>query len=175
MGADGRRLDSLRRGLSTLLADFTRDRPPWRARTVRWAAALAFLGIGLALWRSGEDAAPRLDPGTWPLALRVGLSYIGGFGVGWCMRRFLRLTLLALLAVAVLFFLAHRLGLEGGAWSSLEERVRGGLSDAREGAEGLARTARRALPSAGSAAAGAFLGWRYRLREPHRESERPDG
>lgn len=160
------RLESLRRGMATLLADFTRDRPPWRSRTVRWAAALVLLGLGLALWDTGQGRAPGLDPATWPLPLRVGLSYIGGFGVGWCMRRFLKLTLLMLLAATLVFFLLRLVGLEGGLWSGLEQLVRGGLSDAREEAEAVAVTAKRALPSAASAALGGILGWFYRVREP---------
>jgi uncharacterized membrane protein (Fun14 family) len=163
---DPARLEALRRGMATLLADFTRDRPPWRSRTVRWAAALVVLGLGLAAWDTGEGSAPGLDPGTWPLPLRVGLSYIGGFGVGWCMRRFLRLTLLGLLAAGIVFFLLRLVGLEGGLWSNLEELVSGGLSAAREEARAVAEAAKRVLPSAGSATLGACLGWFYRVREP---------
>lgn len=167
-------LESLRRGAATLLADFTRDRPPWRSRTVRWATALVVLGLGLAAWDTGEGTAPGLDPGTWPLPLRVGLSYIGGFGVGWCMRRFLRITLLGLLAAGLVFFVLRQVGLEGGLWESLEGSIRGGLSEAREEADELARGVRGALPSAGSATLGAFLGWFYRVREREPEVERSD-
>lgn len=164
MISGGARLEALRRGLSTLLADFTREAPPWRARTVRWAALLAVAGIVLAVWDLGGGSAPGLDARGWPLPLRVGLSYIGGFGVGWCMRRFLKLTLLGLIAATILFFLLRLVGLEGGAWETLEQVVRGGLSEAREEADALERAVKRALPSAGSATLGGILGWFYRVR-----------
>jgi uncharacterized membrane protein (Fun14 family) len=165
MSTTGARLDSLRRGLSTLLSDFTRERPPWRARSVRWAALLVIAGIALAVWNLGGGRTPGLDARTWPLPLRVGLSYIGGFLVGWCMRRFLKLTLLLLIAVAILFFLLRLVGLEGGAWETIERVVRGGLSEAREEADALEGVVKRALPSAGSATLGGILGWFYRVRE----------
>ncbi|HVS19948.1 MAG TPA: hypothetical protein VMT18_15190, partial [Planctomycetota bacterium] len=126
---------ALARGVRALFAEFVRDRPPWRARTVRWAAALVLLGLALAAWRALDgEGAPRLDARSWPLPLRVGLSYIGGFGVGWCMRRFLKLTLLAVLAAALLFLVLRLIGFEGGLWQSLDEAVSGGLAGAREGA-----------------------------------------
>lgn len=162
----GARLEALRRGVSTLLADFTHDSPPWRARTVRWAALLVVAGIVIALWDLGGGRAPELDARAWPLPLRVGLSYIGGFGVGWCMRRFLKLTLLGVIAAALLFFLLRLVGLEGGAWETIEQVVRGGLSQAREEADALDGVVKRSLPSAGSATLGGILGWFYRVREP---------
>jgi uncharacterized membrane protein (Fun14 family) len=165
MLAESARLEALRRGLSTLLADFTRDRPPWRARTVRWAAVLVLAGIVLAVWDLGGGRAPGLDARAWPLPLRVGLSYIGGFGVGWCMRRFLKLTLLGLIVAAILFFVLRLVGLEGGAWESIERVVRGGLSEARAEADALEVVVKRSLPSAGSATLGGILGWFYRVRE----------
>jgi len=166
--------DSFARGARALLSDFTRDRPPWRARTVRWAASLAMLGVALAAWRAlGGGEAPGLDARAWPLPLRVGLSYIGGFGVGWCLRRFLKLTLLGLLGAALLFFLLRLIGLEGGPWQSLQEGVSGGLSGAREEASAIGRVVRGSLPSAGSATLGAFLGYLYRVRDPEPEPE-PD-
>lgn len=158
---------SFARGARALVADFTRDRPPWRARTVRWASTLVLVGTALAVWRAlGDDGAFDLDARTWPLPLRVGLSYIGGFGVGWCMRRFLKLTLLGLIGAALLFFVLRLIGLEGGLWESLEQGVSGGLSGAREEAGALGRAVRGSLPSAGSATLGAFLGYLYRVREP---------
>lgn len=165
MSAGGARLEALRRGLSTLLADFTRDRPPWRARSVRWAALLVIAGVVLAVWDLGGGRSPGLDARAWPLPLRVGLSYIGGFLVGWCMRRFLKLTLLGLIAAAILFFVLRLVGLEGGAWETIEQLVRGGLSEARAEADALEGVVKRALPSAGSATLGGILGWFHRVRD----------
>ena len=112
-----------------LLRDFTHDAPPWRARSVRYAAVLVMLGVGLGIWRAttGEPGAgPGLDPSSWPWPTRLGISWIGGFGVGWTMRRFMKLTLLALLAAFALFYLLRYLGLDRGTWAQLQQAVRHG-------------------------------------------------
>ena len=90
--------------------------PPWNAKTIWIAAVLALLGAvpwvkdvaqppargtaaggpskaGFADSTSSQEPHRALKP-TSPASSRQGVSYIGGFFLGWAFRRFLKLTLL---------------------------------------------------------------------------------
>lgn len=122
--------------------------PPWKAKSVIAAAITA--GGGLAAWMG--DYSPAL--------FRFGVSYIGGFFIGWMFRRFVKIAVV--IAGAAIALLA---ALKGTGWVNLDWAAFGGLishnlASLQEGAEGLKQLFTGYLPSAASATAGLFFGFR---------------
>src|SRR5688572_25293789 len=108
-----------------LSADFTELRPPWQARSVRWAAVLVLVGLGV--WVFDLLGAPPPDEATdsdssWPLTLRLGISYIGGFLLGWVSRRYLKILVLVGALALTAIFLLRRFDMPGN-WESVERHV----------------------------------------------------
>ena len=156
--------------------------PPWKARTVWIAAVLAL--IGACFWardlaqKPAQSSAPTapgmtsladstssqarqtpLKP-TSPAAFRLGVSYLGGFFLGWALRRFIKATLLLSGAVILLIALAKKLGWIDLDWASIEAHVRGSLAWLQGEAGSIKHFLTGYLPSAGAAGIGAFLGFR---------------
>ncbi|MCX6922971.1 MAG: FUN14 domain-containing protein [Verrucomicrobia bacterium] len=158
--------------------------PPWKAKTV-WIAALLAL-IGAFFWvkdaaqkpaqsttsttpgmtsfadsTSGKDSHAVLKP-TSPATFRLGVSYLGGFFLGWAFRRFLKGALLVSGAIILLIGLAKKLGWIDLDWASIEAHVRSSLAWFQGEAGTIRQFLFGYLPSAGAAGIGAFLGFRRR-------------
>jgi uncharacterized membrane protein (Fun14 family) len=162
--------------------------PPWKAKTVWIAAALVL--IGLILWvrdatqkpapasapvapgmsnlsdtKSRADSAKEdstdLKPAS-PATFRLGVSYLGGFFLGWALRRFIKVTLLLSGAAIVLIGVGKKMGWINLDWALIEGHVRNSLSWLQGEGGAIKQFLSGYLPSAGAAATGVFLGFRRR-------------
>ena len=160
--------------------------PPWKAKSVWIAAVLAV--IGAVFWAkdaaqtsaqpsaasipglsgfvgSAPEAGNRQDQQvsakpSMPATFRLGVSYLGGFFLGWACRRFLKATLLVGGAVIVVIVLAKKLGGLSFDWASVEGHVRSSLTWLQGEAGTIKQFLTGYLPSAGAAGVGAFFGFR---------------
>jgi uncharacterized membrane protein (Fun14 family) len=96
-----------------------------------------------------------------PSLLALAPSFLAGWLIGKLARKAMRTTLLVTGLVLVGVYLAGRAGFDAGA---VEAWVRNASSWAGENIEGAQRSLAALLPSAGSAAAGGFLGFGGRRR-----------
>ncbi len=157
--------------------------PPWKAKSIWIAVGLALLGA--LLWvkdsRRAYTPAPESastefaasEPGTRapqqersparvpaPVIFRLGISYAGGFFVGWALRRFLKLTLAMALAAILLLVLLRKMGWMDFDWSSADQHVRHTLVWAHSEAGEIKHLLTAFLPSSTAAGLGVFLGFR---------------
>jgi uncharacterized membrane protein (Fun14 family) len=153
---------------------------PWRAKSFLAAAAVALLGLGL--WFSdavkghpatepGVAASDTASPGTsnvqsnWskpvPGYVRVCVSYIGGFLLGWAFRRFIKLAVAGTALIIALLALGRFVGCD--TTQTQEQVKRGGAWVQREAAQTRDYLKGR-LPSAAAGATGIFFGFRRRGR-----------
>ena len=163
---------------------FGGERPPWKAKTVWIALGPMLLGGGLWLNdRAGDnpsDAATSIGGAQFsdsaangtpsrgrselkpsaPATFRFGASYVGGFFLGWTLRRFLKLTLLLSGAAIVLIALGKKFGWFESDWVAIESHVRHSLAWLQGEAGAFKQFVTGYLPSAGAAGVGAFLGFR---------------
>lgn len=147
---------------------------PWRSKSV--LAALAAVVAGLGLWvsdiRTNAPATPSLDPPNpstadshwnwgkpFPGYVRVGISYVAAYCIGWLFRRLLRLILVGSALVIALLAYGKFAGWDmthtrekikrSGEWAQRE------VTTTKDYLTGL-------LPSATAAGIGMFLGFRRR-------------
>jgi uncharacterized membrane protein (Fun14 family) len=158
--------------------------PPWKAKSV-WIAAVMVI-IGGFLWvkdaaRKSESSVTGTTAGgmsladtgtgsiqpppagsepTSPATFRFGVSYLGGFFLGWSLRRFIKWTLLLGGAVILVIGLGRKLGWFDLDWASIEGQVRSSLTWLQGEAGAAKQFLTGYLPSAGAAAIGIFLGFR---------------
>jgi uncharacterized membrane protein (Fun14 family) len=160
--------------------------PPWKAKTV-WVAVLLVV-FGAFFWikdasqkpppssspstpgmRSFSDSTSATDPGaartsemkpTSPATFRLGVSYLGGFFLGWALRRFIKATLLLSGAAVLLIGLGKKLGWIDLDWASIEGHVNQSLAWLQGEAGAIKQFLTGYLPSAGAAGTGVFLGFR---------------
>jgi uncharacterized membrane protein (Fun14 family) len=149
--------------------------PPWKAKTIWLALMVTLLGgglwvkdhrsppppstDGLEFTARGTVIQPEVHP-VPPATFRFGASYIGGFFLGWTLRRFLKFTLLAAGAAIFLISLGKKLGWFELDWNSLETQVRQSLAWLTGEAGAFKHFLTGYLPSAGAAGVGGFLGFR---------------
>jgi uncharacterized membrane protein (Fun14 family) len=165
---------------------FGGEHPPWKAKTV-WIA-LALMLVGGWLWMqdrpqaenpsapaptgaaqfsdssatgTATGAQPELKPSA-PATFRFGASYLGGFFLGWTLRRFLKVTLLLSGAAMVLIALAKKFGWFELDWAAVEGQVRHSFAWLQGEAGAFKQFITGYLPSAGAAAVGAFMGFRQK-------------
>lgn len=153
---------------------------PWRAKTVRIAALAIVAGLGLWL-HAVVTVPPPADTTTlnnlnqraadtqfdWskpvPRYVKVAVSYIGGFFIGWTFRRFLGVAIA--LGVLILGLLAFG---KFANWdtSAAQEKVKDTGELVQREAVNLRDQLQTMLPSATAGGVGAFLGFRRRHRTP---------
>ena len=156
--------------------------PPWKAKTVWIAVLLVILGCYFWVKDAASTPTPRADtpgktgfaadsPGNGkspavsgkpqsPATFRLGVSYLGGFFLGWGLRRFLKLTLLLSGALIILIAMGKKLGWVDLDWAAVEAHVRSSSSWLSGEAASLKTFFTGYLPSAGAAGIGAFFGFR---------------
>jgi uncharacterized membrane protein (Fun14 family) len=117
---------------------------------------------------SSSSSATRTDDGGLlirlsPHAVKVGLSVILGFILGWIFRAFLKtMALITLLVVGGLWLLSHFGVLHVGSWDvdTVKSKSSEAASWLQQHAQQLKDLALAHMPSAGGGAFGAFLGFR---------------
>ena len=147
---------------------------PWRAKSV--LLALIVVLAGGALWirtaLKGQPAVQQQNTMTsannqsnqnssfnqrLPLTVRAGLSYIGGFLIGWTFRRFIRIAV----ALTGLVLLLVGLGKYAGCdIAPTQAKVKEGSAFVQREAKVAREYLKRLLPLASAGAVGTFLGFR---------------
>ena len=158
---------------------------PWRSKSV--LATLAVVVLGLGFWFSdirnhpaptdtgsavagAPGAAPSDTAGTpskshwnwskpFPFYVRLGVSYVAGFCVGWCFRK---LTRLIMVVVALVVGLLAYGKLAGCDTSHAQEHVKRGGEWVQHQADAARDYLLHVLPSGTAGGAGIFLGYRRR-------------
>ncbi len=166
------------------VAEGRRCKPFWAAKSVWLACALIVLGA--FLWIKDRGAAktstgaplpgvsqfsdsggatasgqPEAKPSS-PAVFRFGASYLGGFFLGWMLRRFVKLTLLFCGAAICLVAVGRHFGWFDLDWNWVEAHLRQSLAWVQGEAGSFKIFITGYLPSAGAAAAGTFFGFRSR-------------
>lgn len=122
--------------------------PPWTAKPFLAAGATTVAGFGT--WLSDM---------TSPAIARGGASFLGGFLIGWALRKTLMLALLITAALAALVFALKSTGWIHLEWNLIQADVTHTLDWARGKAHGLKEVATGYISAFGSGAAGALFGF----------------
>ena len=162
-------------------AEARQGKLPWGAKSV-WVA-FAIMVLGAFLWskdrgttgtstttpppgisqfsdsHSPTVSQPVAKPSS-PALFRFGASYVGGFFLGWMLRRFLKLSFLILGAAICLVAVGRKYGWFELDWNWVEAHVRQSLAWVQGEAGAFKTFITGYLPSAGAAAAGTFFGFR---------------
>lgn len=113
-------------------------------------------GTGSAETQAESEAVSPVSP----VAFRLGAGYLGGFFLGWALRKFITLTLLAVGALVALLALFQGLGWFEVNWSAVDEHLEMSLGWVHGQAGSLKTFVTGYLPGAGAATAGLFVGFR---------------
>lgn len=130
--------------LGTLASD-----PPWAVKS--FLAAGATTVAGLVAWLS-DMMSPALASG--------GASFLGGFLIGWAVRKTVKLALLIAASLLALIAILKTTGWIHLDWTLIQADVNHILDWGRGKAQGFTDVLTGYLPSAGAAGAGAFFGFR---------------
>jgi uncharacterized membrane protein (Fun14 family) len=134
----------LAKTLGPLLSD-----PPWAAKSFLAAGATTVAGIGA--WLS-DMMSPALANG--------GASFLGGFLLGWAIRKTVKLALLVAASLLALIAVLKTTGWIHLDWTLIQADVNHILDWGRGKAQGFKDVLTGYLPSAGAAGAGTFFGFR---------------
>ncbi|MDH4328577.1 MAG: FUN14 domain-containing protein [Nitrospira sp.] len=132
------------KALAAALAD-----PPWAAKSFLAAGATTIAGLGA--W---------LNDMMSPAMARGGASFIGGFLLGWALRKTLMIALLIIASLAVLIAFLDTAGWIHLDWAMIETDLSRTVDWVHGNAEGFKVILTGYLPSAGAGGAGAFFGFR---------------
>ena len=122
--------------------------PPWTAKPFLAAGATTVAGFGA--W---------LNDMMSPALARGGASFLGGFLIGWALRKTLMLALLITAALAALIFVLKSTGWVHLEWNLIQADVNHTLDWARGKTQGLKEIATGYLSSVGAGAAGTLFGF----------------
>lgn len=164
-------------------------RPPWRSRFVLAMLAVTLAGAalwGYAAFTAGDagtaadhaataqgfapTGAPAPEPAPTPRSrlideggpatVRLGLSFLAAYFVGWVTRMFLKASLLIAGAIAVLVVVLDRTEAATIDWAAVRDHVEQGLAWTRGRLDEFRDFVLGYVPSAVAAGAGLFLGFR---------------
>lgn len=130
--------------LETLFAD-----PPWKANSFLGAGATTLAGLGA--WMNDMMS---------PALARGGASFMGGFLIGWAIRRTVKLAIIMAGMLLALLAAIKMTGWVDLDWAAIETNITHSLAWAQGKAEGFKEVLTGYLPSAGAGGAGTFLGFR---------------
>lgn len=130
--------------LGTLASD-----PPWAAKSFLAASATTVAGIGA--WLT-DMMSPALANG--------GASFLGGFLLGWAVRKTVKLALLVAASLLVIIAVLKTTGWIHLDWTLIQADVNHILDWGRGKAQGFKEVLKGYLPAAGAAGAGVFFGLR---------------
>jgi uncharacterized membrane protein (Fun14 family) len=160
---------------------------PWRSKSVLAALAVAVVGLGFwctdikngapqgetgnpaagapGITPSGPAGAPAGAHWNWgkpfPLHVRLGVSYVAGYCIGWFFRKLSRLILVV--SALVIALLAYG-KLAGCDMTHAQEEAKRGGEWAQHEAAAAKDYLMHVLPSATAGGAGTFLGFRRRSK-----------
>jgi uncharacterized membrane protein (Fun14 family) len=132
------------KALAATLAD-----PPWAAKSFLAAGATTVAGLGA--W---------LNDIMSPAMARGGASFIGGFLIGWALRKTLMIGLFMAASLAALIAVLNTTGWIQLEWNLIEADVTRSVAWAQGQAESVKQVLTGYLPSAGAGGAGAYFGFR---------------
>lgn len=130
--------------VAAILAD-----PPWAAKS--FLAAGATTAAGLGAW---------LNDLMSPAMARGGASFIGGFLLGWALRKTLMIALVITASLAALIAILNTTGWIHLDWALIEADLSRTFEWARGNAEEFTAVMTGYLPSAGAGGAGVLFGFR---------------
>ncbi|OQW31787.1 MAG: hypothetical protein A4E19_00245 [Nitrospira sp. SG-bin1] len=134
----------LAKTLGTLASD-----PPWAAKSFLAASATTVAGIGA--WLTDMMS---------PALARGGASFLGGFLLGWAVRKTVKLAVLVAASLLVIIAVLKTTGWIHLDMTLIQADVTRTLDWARGKAQGFKDVLTGYLPAAGAAGAGAFFGFR---------------
>lgn len=114
--------------------------------------------------RAPKDTEPTLREKLSPWATRVGLSFMGGFIIGFALRTFLRITAMLLALGATLFLGISYFSGKNVDLTDAKTKYEGAIHWAEDQAYKLKDRAETVLPSSGTGLFGAFAGFRRKRR-----------
>ncbi len=130
------------------LAAFLAD-PPWAAKSFLAAGATTVAGVGA--W---------LNDMMSPALARGGACFIGGFLIGWALRKTLMIGMLIAGSLLALVAILKTTGWIHVEWNLLETDITRSLAWLQGKAESVKEVLTGYLPSAGAGGVGAFFGFR---------------
>jgi uncharacterized membrane protein (Fun14 family) len=130
--------------LETLFAD-----PPWDSKSFLSAGAATLAGLGA--WMNDMMS---------PALARGGASFMGGFLIGWAIRRTVKLAAIVAGLLLTLLAAVKMTGIVDLDWTAIEANISHSLAWAQGKAAGFKEVLTGYLPSAGAGGAGMFLGFR---------------
>ncbi len=132
------------KALAGILAD-----PPWAAKSFLAAGAMTVAGLGA--W---------LNDMMSPAMARGGASFIGGFLIGWALRKALLIGLFITASLASLIAVLNTTGWIHLDWALIEADLSRTFDWVRGNAEDFKALLTGYLPSAGAGGAGMLFGFR---------------
>lgn len=132
------------KALAAILAD-----PPWTAKSFLAAGATTVAGLGA--W---------LNDMMSPAMARGGASFVGGFLIGWALRKTLMIALVITASLAALIAILNTTGWIHLDWALIETDLSRTFDWVRGNAEGFTAVLTGYLPSAGAGAGGMLFGFR---------------
>lgn len=108
---------------------------------------------------SSTTSAPRAVDAAAPAVLRLGVSFLGAFMIGFFLRKFLRWTLLIVAVIAVAIYFLRRSGVIELPWDQIQDQVEGGSTWLQAQAGSIKKLLTGYLPSSMAAVAGGFIGF----------------
>lgn len=130
--------------LETLFAD-----PPWSSKSFLGAGATTLAGLGA--WMNDMMS---------PALARGGASFMGGFLIGWAIRRTVKLAAIVAGLLLTLLAAVKMTGIVDLDWTAIEVNISHSLTWAQGKASGFKEVLAGYLPSAGAGGAGIYLGFR---------------
>ncbi len=123
--------------------------PPWNATSFLGAGVTTL--AGLAAWTNDMMS---------PALARGGASFMGGFLIGWAIRRALKLAAVVAGFLVSLLIAVKMTGLADLDWTAIEANMLHSLAWIQGKADGFKEVLTGYLPSAGAGGAGTYLGFR---------------
>ena len=130
--------------IETLFAD-----PPWSSTSFLSAGATTLAGLGA--WMNDMMS---------PALARGGASFMGGFLIGWAIRRTVKLAAIVAGLLLTLLAAVKMTGIVDLDWTAIEANISHSVAWAQGKAEGFKEVLTGYLPSAGAGGAGTILGFR---------------
>lgn len=125
------------------------DDPPWNATSFLGAGATTLAGLGA--W---------LNDMMSPALARGGASFMGGFLIGWAVRRAIKLAVIVAGLLMTLLIAVKMTGAIDLDWTAIEANISHSLAWVQGKAEGFKEVLTGYLPSAGAGGAGTYFGFR---------------
>ncbi|MCC6142156.1 MAG: hypothetical protein IT389_16270 [Nitrospira sp.] len=125
------------------------DNPPWGAKSFLGAGATTVAGLGG--WMNDMMS---------PALARGGASFMGGFLIGWAVRRTIKLAVIVAGLLMALLVAIKTTGAIDLDWTSIEASITHSLAWVQGKAEGFKEVLTGYLPSAGAGGAGTYFGFR---------------